>query len=112
MNRKQSLVSVGWCAVGGLVLLTACSKKPSEEQSAAPGGAAAPAAAPIDPATAASVSGTVSLAGTAPKAARIDMSQDPACKGTNTAEAVVADGSKLANVFVYVKQGLGSRTFD
>src|ERR1700686_2153511 len=110
MNRKQSLVTLGLCALVGLVLLTACSKKPSEEQSAAPGSAAAPAAAPIDPATAASVSGTVSLAGAAPKAAKIDMSQDPAWKGTNTAETVVADGSKLANVFVYVKEGCGHRT--
>ena len=72
---------------------------------------AAPAAAPIDPATAASVSGTVKLDGTAPKAAKIDMSQDPACKGTNTAETIVADGGNLANVFVYVKDGLGDRTF-
>ncbi len=111
MNRKQSLLTLGLCALVGLVLLTACSKKPSEE-SAAPSTAAAPAAAPIDPATAASVSGTVSLAGTAPKAAKIDMSQDPACKGSNTAETVVADSGKLANVFVYVKEGFGSRTFD
>ena len=50
--------------------------------------------------------------GTAPKAAKIDMSQDPACKGTNEAENVVVDGGDLANVFVYVKDGLGSRTFD
>src|ERR1700732_2817677 len=112
MNRKQSLVTLGLCALVGLVLLTACSKKPSEEQSAAPGSAATPAAAPIDPATAASVSGTVSLAGTAPKRAKIDMSQDAACKGPNSAETVVADGSKLANVFVYVKEGFGNRTFD
>ena len=111
MNRKQSLLTLGLCAVVGLVLLTACSKKPSEE-SAAPGTAATPAATPIDPATAASVSGTVSLAGTAPKGAKIDMSQDPACKGTNTAETVIAGGGKLANVFVYVKEGLGNRTFD
>ena len=111
MNRKQSFVTLALCGIVGLLLLTACSKKPSEE-SAAPGGAAAPAAAPIDPATAAGVSGTVSLAGTAPKAAKIDMSQDPACKGPNTAETVVADGSKLANVFVYVKEGFGNRTFD
>src|SRR5229473_7326554 len=114
MNRKQSLVTLGLCALVGLVLLTACSKKPSEEQSAAPGSAATsgPAATPIDPTTAASVSGTVSLAGTAPKAAKIDMSQDPACKGSNTAETVVANGNKLSNVFVYVKEGFGSRTFD
>ena len=73
---------------------------------------AAPAATPIDPATAASVSGTVSLDGAAPKLAKIDMSQDPACKGMNMAENVVDDGGKLANVFVYVKDGLGNRTFD
>ena len=40
------------------------------------------------------------------------MSQDPACKGPNTAEAIVASGGKLANVFVYVKDGLGNRTFE
>src|ERR1700686_2240349 len=97
MNRRQSLVTLGLCAVVGLVLLTACSKKPSEE-SAAPGTAATPAptAAPIDPATAASVSGTVSLAGTAPKAAKIDMSQDPACKGPKTPGTGVADRGKLS----------------
>ena len=114
MNRKPWLVTLGLCAVAGLVMLTACSKKPSEEQSAAPSGGnmAAPAASPIDPATAGSVSGTVSLDGAAPKQAKIDMSQDPACKGMNIAENVVADGNKLANVFVYVKDGLGNRTFD
>ena len=113
MNRNPWLVTLGLCAAVGLVLLTACSKKP-EEQSAAPSTAAtpAPAATPIDPATAASVSGTVSFDGTAPKAAKIDMSQDPACKGSNTAETVVANANKLSNVFVYVKEGLGNRTFD
>ena len=40
------------------------------------------------------------------------MSQDAACKGNNTAETIVADGGKLANVFVYVKEGLDNRTFD
>jgi plastocyanin len=40
------------------------------------------------------------------------MSQDPACKGANEAENVVVTGGDLANVFVYVKDGLGSRTFD
>ncbi len=115
MKPKQWLVTLGLCAVVGLVLLTACSKKPStEEQSAGPSTAATPApvATPIDPATAAGVSGTVSLDGTAPKAAKIDMTQDPACKGSNTAETVIASGGKLANVFVYVKEGLGNRTFD
>src|SRR5271157_795345 len=116
MNRKLWVVFPGLLAIAcvGLVLLTGCSKKSNEESAAAPSTAAAPApaATPIDPATAASVSGTVSFTGTAPKSAKIDMSQDPACKGMNMAETVVADGGKLSNVFVYVKDGLGTRTFD
>ena len=93
-----------------VALLAGCGKKETaEEQPASP---AAPAAAPIDPATAAGVSGTVKFEGTAPRAAKIDMSQDPNCSGTNTAETVVVNGGNLANVFVYVKDGLGNRTFD
>ena len=115
MNRRVWVVLVGLFALAcaGLVLLTGCSKKSNEESNAAPAAssAPAPAATPIDPATAATVSGTVTLTGTAPKAAKIDMSQDPACKGMNMAENVVADGNKLSNVFVYVKSGLGDRTF-
>jgi plastocyanin len=97
-------------AVAAMTVL-GCSKK-SEEQPAANAPAAAPAATPIDPATAATVSGTVKYDGTAPKAAKIDMSQDPACQGANTAENVVVVGGNLENVFVYVKDGLGNRTFD
>ena len=82
-------------------------------QHSAPASApAAPAATPIDPATVGSISGTVKFDGTAPKPAKIDMRQDPACKGTNEAETIVADERDLANVFVYVKDGLGTRTFD
>ena len=97
------------------LLLAACNKKEDTGESAsAPAStpAAAPAATPIDPATVASVSGTVKLDGGAPKPARIDMSQDPACKGDNTAQTIVANNGNLANVFVYVKEGLGDRTFD
>ena len=106
MNRKKW---IAMCVLPGLVLLAGCGKK-EEEQPAAPA-AAAPAAAPIDAATVATVSGTVSFDGVAPKEAKIDMSQDPKCQGGNTAETVVVDNGKLANVFVYVKDGLGDRTF-
>src|SRR2546423_8270163 len=102
-------------AMLGLALLAGCGKKESaEEQPAAAPTAAAPAApaTPIDPATAATIIGIVKFDGVPPKAAIIDMSQDPACKGTNTAENVMASGGLLANVFVYVKDGLGSRTFE
>jgi len=89
-----------------------CGKKePAEEQPAASSPAAAPAATPIDPTTAATVSGTVKFEGVAPKPAKIDMSQDANCKGSNAAEAVVVADGKLANVFVYVKEGLGNRAF-
>ena len=39
-------------------------------------------------------------------------SQDPNCAGGNTAENVVVSDGHLENVFVYVKEGLGTRTFD
>src|SRR5271157_782580 len=115
MKTKTRLTHWGWPCVLGLVLLAGCGKKETaEEQPAAPAATAGPAAtaAPIDPATAASISGTVKLDGAPPKAAVIDMSQDPACKGQNTAENIVVSGGGLANVFVYVKEGLGNRTFD
>jgi plastocyanin len=103
------------CILPGLALLAGCGKKEAEEQPAAPAAsapAAASAATPIDPATVASISGTVKFDGPAPKAAKIDMSQDANCAGSNTAENVVVADGKVANVFVYVKDGLGSRTFD
>jgi len=100
----------------GLGLLVGCSKKENtnEEQGTSPSSGAKPAttSTPIDPATAATVKGTVTFDGTAPKPQKIDMSQDAACKGNNLSETIVADGDKLANVFVYVKDGLGDRTFD
>ena len=115
MNKKSSwtMTAISLAVVCGLLVLGACNKKeePAGEQPAA-APAAAPAATPIDPATVATISGTVKFDGTAPKPAKIDMSQDPACKGTNESENVVVAGGDLANVFVYVKDGLGNRTFD
>ena len=115
MNKKTSwtMITVSALALCFLLIASACNKK--EEQPSSPAAeqpAAAPAATPIDPATVATVGGTVKFDGAAPKATKIDMSQDPACKGVNEAENVVVDGGNLANVFVYVKDGLGSRTFD
>jgi hypothetical protein len=69
-------------------------------------------ATPIDPATTATINGTVNFEGTAPPAKPIDMSNDPGCKGQAASEQVVVDGGHLANVLVYVKDGLGGRSFD
>ncbi len=96
--------------------LVGCSKKSeeasSDQASSAPETKAA--ATPIDKSTVGSVSGTVKFDGTKPKAAKIDMSQDPACakKGENTVETYAGDGASLANVFVYVKSGLDKYSFD
>jgi plastocyanin len=113
MKKKTWMKILSVSALCGFAFLAGCGKKETAEQPATP--AVAPAAAPatpIDPATVAAVVGVVKFEGEPPKAAKIDMSQDPACKGTNTAENVVAGGGHLANVFVYVKEGLGNRTFD
>jgi len=114
MNRKVWIAMLGLLCMAFL-LLVGCSKKTTEQASNAmeeKAAAPAPAATPIDPSTVATVNGRVKLDGPAPRPAKIDMSQDPACKGTNTAETIVADNGDLANVFVYVKDGLGNRTFD
>ena len=114
MTRKLGISICVLSLLVGIVSLTGCGKQPAEDKSAAsaPAPAAAPAAAPIDPATAASVSGAVKFEGAAPKPVKIDMSQDPNCAGSNMAENIVVHDGHLANVFVYVKEGLGSRTFD
>ena len=114
MNKTVWSKAAIVAALFALLMLAACKKENTEQSSNAPTESAAPAApaTPIDPATVATISGTVKFDGTAPKASKIDMSQDPGCKGTNEAENVVVSGGDLANVFVYVKDGLGSRTFD
>jgi plastocyanin len=113
MKTKKSLPIWSLSVLLGVVLLAGCGKKESaEEQPATPSAPAGPAAAPIDPATVAVVVGTVKFDGAAPKPAKIDMSQDANCQGSNTAENVVVSGGHLENVFIYVKEGLGNRTFD
>lgn len=114
MNRKCWTTLASMLALCALLLLAACNKKENTEQSnnSATEQQAQPAATPIDPATVATVNGTVKFDGTAPKPAKIDMSQDPGCKGTNQAESIIVSGGDLANVFVYVKDGLGNRTFE
>jgi plastocyanin len=69
-------------------------------------------AAPVDPATAASISGTVSFEGAPPNPHPIDMSNDPGCKGQTESEQVVVDDGHLANVLIYVKSGLASGAYE
>lgn len=72
----------------------------------------------VDPATAGDVKGAVMLDGAAPKNDAIKMNADPVCVKQNSAPqfqetyTVGADGKSLANVFVYVKDGLGNYQYD
>ena len=90
---------------------------------AACGGGAAPAdtapagARTVDSATAGHVTGSVTLEGPAPANEPIRMNADPVCvrevKGTVQQETfVVGAGGAIANVFVYVKDGLGDYAFE
>src|ERR1700724_1806365 len=100
MNKKTAWAktTVSFLALCALLTTAACSKKENTEQSSnTPTESAAPAATPIDPATVATVKGTVKFDGTAPKASKIDMSQDPGCKGTNEAENIFVTGGDPAN---------------
>ena len=114
MTKKAgwATLTVSMLALLALLLLAACNKKENTEQSNNAPETSAPAATPIDPNTVATINGTVKFDGPAPKEAKIDMSQDPGCKGDNRAENIVVSNGDLANVFVYVKDGLGNRTFD
>lgn len=110
MDRKICIASL---LMLGLLLVAGCGKKeaPQEQASSKPEAQQA-ATSKIDPATVATVSGVVKFNGTAPKPQKIDMSQDPACKGNNESETVVVDNGNLANTFVYVKSGADNYTFE
>ena len=113
-----------WMSALGLVLsvaVTACGG--GQESSSSSGESAAPAAAPagaerVDPATAGSIMGMVSVDGMAPDNEPIRMNADPVCvqqaSGPQFQETFVvgAEGNTLGNVFVYVKDGLGNYVYD
>ena len=69
----------------------------------------------VSPDSAATITGVVNFTGTAPAQEPIDMSEEPTCAekhpGGATREQVVTGDGTLGNVFVYVKDGLGSRRF-
>lgn len=65
----------------------------------------------------ASLAGTVKFEGTPPKPTKIDMAFDPNCAKAHptpatTEEVVTGESGGLANVVVYVADGLGTQTFE
>jgi len=98
--------------VGGMFLLTVCSK--GDQGNAAPARSEdTPPAAAVTPTAAAggTITGKIKFTGTAPRNPAIDMSEEAACKAKYpappTEENVVAGpANALANVFVYVSAGV------
>ena len=99
--------------VGGMFLLTVCSKGDQSQVQAAPPAADTPppASATATSAAGGTISGKIKFTGTAPRNPAIDMSEEAACKSKYTTapaeENVVAGpANALANVFVYVSAGV------
>ena len=103
-----------WAFVSALILVTAAACGGGEAPAPAPPAAAPPAA--IDPATVGNITGTIMLEGEPPAAETIRMNSDPKCvteagDDTQTEYYVASDSGSLANVFVYVKEGLEGHSF-
>jgi plastocyanin len=111
---------VGLLGVTVAVAVAACggSSETSNTSATPSAPAGAPAGQKVDTANAGTVTGTITLDGAAPKNEAIKMNADPVClreaKGPQTQETylVGSDGKSLGNVFVYVKDGLGSYAYD
>jgi len=74
-----------------------------------------------DPATAASITGTVYFRGSVPAPTKIDMSEDPACVAAHQAahhgtphdeSLTLGTNGTIANAFVYLKTGLEGKVFE
>ena len=96
-------------ALALILFLASCNKAPAPAPHTTSNTLAA--ATPIDPATAASIGGVVHFDGIPPAPQKIDMSADSGCKGQNQSETVIVNDEHLANVLVYVKDGLAGRSF-
>jgi plastocyanin len=100
------------------VSVAACGGGQDTSNTAAAPAAGASGGQKVDTATAGTVQGSVALDGVAPKNEAIKMNADPVCVRENKSPqfqetyTLGADGKSLANVFVYVKDGLGNYAYD
>jgi plastocyanin len=104
---KSIYLSIFLC----ILFCAGCSKseKSGGETAATPTPSTAP---PVDKSTAGAITGTVVFKGSAGKFKTIDMTQDPSCPtDPQTPDVLVVNNGKLANVFVYAKDGLGQFAF-
>lgn len=88
------------------IAVSGCGGGGKEEAPASAPAATAPA---VDPASAATITGTIKLDGMAPAAEPIKMNADPICVKAgagSTTEFFVTEAGGLGNVLVYVKEGV------
>ncbi len=112
MRRK--LFGLAMFVLASSLLACGGGSKSSEEKIPAPSPTTAAAA--VDPTTAGEINGQVSFEGKAPAKIPIRMDDEPVCMKEYKVpiysdEVVLNDNKTLRNVFVYVKDGLGDRTF-
>lgn len=112
---KCSLVATGFA----VLLFLGCSKneQKSPERAQPQQPVQAPVYFKVDPSTAGTIKGIVTFHGRIPPRKPIDMSDDPACEeahhGKVYDESLVTNrNGTLANVFVYVKNGLEGKKFE
>jgi len=116
MRLRNVWVTLGAAALAATLAACGGGSSSSNTETAAPAGA--PGGQKVDAATAGELTGTVTVDGMVPKNAPIRMNADPVCvmenKTPQTQETyeVGSDGKSLANVFVYVKDGLGNYVYD
>src|ERR1041384_6924628 len=118
-QEKSMRVRNLWIGALALMLtasMTACGgKKDDLDEGPAGNSAASGGGTPVDQATAGNIVGEVPFDGTAPKKEPIRMNADPGCVKENSTpqeqETYMVSGGKLANVFVYVKDGLGNFSY-
>ena len=103
--KTGRLIAVMTCLVA--LVAAGCKKEGS-------GGAPEGSYTTIDWSTAGAIQGTIHYVKSPPKPIEIDMSQDPACTlgpALYSEQYVVSNGGGFANVFIYIKDGLGNRVY-
>jgi hypothetical protein len=105
------------CALCIVALTVGCSRTaPPPQTSTSSPAQPAPSYFQVDPATAGSISGTVTWKGSRPAMAVLDMSEDPTCQKLNPGKVydnslLVDKRGDVANAFVYIKSGLDGKQF-
>jgi hypothetical protein len=110
---KRLRLTLMMSALSAIVIVAACGGGGEQSTGTATPQAGAPA--PTDTADGPGViTGTMTFVGTPPAPKPLPMDSDPKCPPDPAAKSellLVGPGSGLQNVFVYVKDGLGSRTY-